>query len=145
MATRHETAILALLAALGGMSVHPTLEEDLPDELGANGLVNLRPGEPEEVGETLGSLDRDWQITCEVELVVRGATSLDRRARMDDFYAEIGTLLTDVTLGGAVDFLRIEAAQQVEDIPIAGAASLKGSVVPVELYYQTSNNPMETV
>ena len=42
-----------------------------------------------------------------------------------------------------ISFLLLGAPEGAEEIPMADIAILRGAVVPVTLFYETSDNPME--
>jgi hypothetical protein len=144
MTSRHETIVAALMSALSAHGSQVIRERELPVHCPANGLINLLPADPEEQEEHLGTGVREWDRVLELEVVVQDHDTAQRIVKLDASLVEIGALLHGSTLGGLVDYLRLGAPLDADDIPMEGAASLKGAVVPVTLYYETSNNPMET-
>ena len=64
--------------------------EVLPERVPAEGLLNLRDGEPGESEVTLSSLRYHYQHRAEIEAVVQGA---DRDAVFDTLTASIGAAL----------------------------------------------------
>ncbi|MBU2960064.1 hypothetical protein KO516_04315, partial [Citreicella sp. C3M06] len=52
-------------------------------------------------------------------------------------------VLADRQLGGAVDWIEVGAPQQTEAVPMQGAETLAGAVLPVTIFYETTDNPME--
>ncbi len=144
MPSRHEAIIAQLMTALAPHSSEVIREIELPVHCPANGLINLLPADPEEQDEHLGTGVREWNRVLELEVVVQDHDTAQRIAKLDASLVEIGALLHGSTLGGLVDYLRLGAPQDADNIPMEGAASLKGAVIPVTLFYETSNNPMET-
>lgn len=142
--TRHEAIVQALMAALGGVSAELMREEVLPIKCPDAGVLNVVPGDPEEVGFILGTGRREYERPVQLELVVRGADQTTRITRLEALLAAIAEpLVADLTLAGAVDHLLVDAPVDVENIPMEGASALKGAVVQLTLFYETSDNPME--
>lgn len=144
MASPHESAITALML---GLTTHPAVilrEEDLPQLCPDEGLINLVPEDPEEQGQHLGTGTREWQRRVELECVVQHGDGAVRTTRIDTALSLAAALLvSDSTLGGAVTWLRLDAPLDSDTVPISGAESLRAAVLPVTLFYETSDNPME--
>lgn len=144
MTTRHETIAAAIVAAAtAATSAAVIREEVLPAKCSASGLINVRFNDPEEEEQELGSLRRTWVRVVEIEIIVQSAIQADRIVKLDTILGEIGATFLGENLSGTVDHLEISAPVEAEDIPMEGSASLKGSIVEITLFYQTSNNPME--
>lgn len=144
MPSKHEAAIVSLQDILEAHSAEIFREHDLPEDCPPEGLINIVPGDPQEVGVRLGTGVREWQRSVELECVVQGADAAARDALIDAVLTEAATLLmADRTLAGAVDFLVPGAPEESEAVPMPGAESLKGSVLSVSLFYETPENPME--
>lgn len=144
MPSPHESAVAALQTALAGHTATVLREHDLPVVCPAEGLVNIAPGNPEDVGARLGVGVREWEATVDLEHVVQGADASTRDAAMDALLVETAALvLADRTLGGAVDWIEVGGVQASDTVPMQGAESLKGAVLPVTLFYETTDNPME--
>jgi len=144
MPSKIETALVALQDALSGHAATVLRSADLPVECPEAGLLNIVPGDPREVGRQLGTGRREFECVIEIEAVVQGATDTLRDAGLDASLASAaGLLLADRSLGGAVDYLDIDAPQETDEVPMAGAETLMGAVLPVTLFYVTTANPME--
>ncbi|WP_146592205.1 hypothetical protein [Puniceibacterium confluentis] len=144
MPSPHESAIAALLSALSGHAATVIRESDLPVDCPDAGLVNVVPEDPEDVGQHLGTGTREWERPVDLETVVRGPDAATRDAALDAALVSLAALLlADRTLGGAVDWIEVGAPQENEAVPMMGAETLKGAVLPVTLFYETTDNPME--
>jgi len=67
-----------------------------------------------------------------------------RAAALDMLLSQVAALLlADRSLGGMVSWLEPGAPQASDTVPMEGAESLKGAVLPVTLFYETPQNPME--
>ena len=147
MSTPHEIvaarlmgAIGALFAAAGGPDV--TRDADLPEIVGAQGLVNLTFGDPTEEGRPLGAVAREWSRVCTIEMAVQAAATETRIARLEGLI----TVLADLAPAGVapeVDWLDVGAPIQSETVPMDGASSIRAAVVEVTAFYRTGSNPME--
>ncbi|APZ53744.1 hypothetical protein [Salipiger abyssi] len=144
MPSKHEAAILALQSALSGHASDILREQDLPVECPENGVINIVPGDPEDVGAHLGTGRIEWQRPVELEAVVQGTEAAARNAEMDAALGDVAArLVADRTLAGAVDYLLLSAPEESDTVPMQGAESLKGAVLTVTLFYETTENPME--
>ena len=144
MTSRHEAALDAILSALAPLAAQVMREEDLPVFCPPEGLVNLVPEDPEEEGQQLGTGIREWSRPVELECVVQAAEGPARAAALDMLLSQVAALLlADRSLGGMVSWLEPGAPQASDTVPMEGAESLKGAVLPVTLYYETPQNPME--
>ena len=144
MPSKIETALVALQNVLSGHVATVLRSADLPVECPEAGVLNIVPGDPREVGRQLGTGRREFECVIEIEAVVQGATDTLRDAGLDaSLISAAGLLLADRSLGGAVDYLDIDAPQETDEVPMAGAETLKGAVLPVTLFYVTTANPME--
>lgn len=135
--TQRETILSALADLLRTIPNVPVLRgEVLPERIPPAGLMILRDGEPGEPEVTLSPLTYHYRHRAEIEAVVQGA---NRDATFDALCASIGVVIAaDRTLGGLCDWVEAEAPQPV-DLPVEGAASLKAAVIPVILYYSTTD------
>ena len=135
--TQRETILSALADLLRTIPNVPVLRgEVLPERIPPAGLMILRDGEPGEPEVTLSPLTYHYRHRAEIEAVVQGA---NRDATFDALCASIGAVIAaDRTLGGLCDWVEAEAPQPV-DLPVEGAASLKAAVIPVILYYSTTD------
>ncbi|MDO6587702.1 hypothetical protein Q4543_19505 [Salipiger sp. 1_MG-2023] len=144
MPSPHEAPVLALLTAIAGHVASVMREHDLPIACPDQGLINLVPGDPQEEGVRLGAMAREWVREIDCELVVHGATAAARADALDAALVSLSTLvLADRQLGGAVDWIEVGAPQQTEAVPMQGAETLAGAVLPVTIFYETTDNPME--
>jgi len=145
MTTVHENVVLALETALGAHTAEVLRERDLPATCPPEGLVNLVPGDPVEDGVRLGTGIREWRREIELEHLVTDRQAVTRNTLLDALLATTGQVLSGSTLGGAVDYLHLGPPQDADDVPMAGAETIRGAVVTVTLFYETSDNPMETL
>ena len=150
MASTRETilaAVYARLQTLSGPTV--TRAEVLPEVIPAGGLVNLREGEPELEGETLGVVAKFWSETLEIELVVEGADGPTRAAALDTLAASVATALDvdpftggDPTLGGLAEWAELQPLQRVDDVAVGGATPMRAAILPLDVHYTTGANPV---
>ena len=135
--TPRETILTALADLLRTIPHVPVLRgEVLPERIPSAGLMILRDGEPGEPEVTLSPRTYYFRHRAEIEAVVQGA---NRDATFDALCASIGAVIAaDRTLGGLCDWVEAEAPQPV-DLPVEGAPSLKGAVIPVILHYSTTD------
>lgn len=145
MPSAHEAVLLALEAELASHTAVEMREQELPQTIPPEGLINIAPGDPVEDAFELGTGRRSYSREIELEHVVQGASKADRASLLDAILTETAGLLHLSVLGGAIDYLQVTAPQDADDIPIQGAASMKGAVLPIIVFYQTSHNPMETL
>ncbi|KAB2539659.1 hypothetical protein AL035_17775 [Salipiger aestuarii] len=144
MPSPHEAPILALLAAIDSHAARVMREHDLPVACPDEGLINLVPGDSQEEGVRLGAGTREWSREIDCELVVRGSTAAARADTLDVALVSLSALvLADRQLGGAVDWIEVGAPQQTDAVPMQGAETLAGAVLPVTIFYETTENPME--
>lgn len=156
MTTRTEQAIQAFVSALDaviGPAGFPTVNrnEALDDLLSGftpsgGGYINVVDGNGIVIEETLGAatipLITGYEIehTAEVEIFVVKADQASRDATFDAMLEFIATAVeTDRTLGGAVDFVRLEVPSR-SDYKVDGLPVVKSAVVPVKLTF-TSSRP----
>ncbi|QFS83984.1 hypothetical protein [Roseivivax sp. THAF197b] len=145
MPSPQETITLALVDALAPHIATILRKRELPEICPLNGLINVMPEDPREEGERLGDGVREWSQVFTLEVVVQNADETARSTALDTALREIATLLIGSNLGGAVDYLRLDAPQESEVVPMDGAASLKAATMPVTVFYETTQNPMETL
>lgn len=126
MPTTRETILAALHARLLPLAALVLRDEVLPERTPAAGLIILRDGQPGEPEVTLSPLRYHYQHRAELEVVVQAGTG--RASAFDDLVVSIGVALeADRTLGGHCDWVEPEAPASV-DLPIEGAAALKGAI-----------------
>jgi len=144
MPSKFETAIIALQASLAGHAATVIREADLPETCPPEGLINIVPDDPREVGRHLGTGRREWEADIGLTVVMQDDTGSARNEKMDTALSSIVTLLfTDRTLGGAVDYLDLDTPVGFEVVPMPGAETFKEAVLAVTLFYETTANPME--
>lgn len=143
MTTKREQVIAALFSVIKTASNNLSWSdaqrnEVMPVEVPEGGLMILRDGDPGKPEVTLSPLTYSWQHRAEIELY---AQSLRRNEGdiFDAAAAAIGVALAaDRTLGGLCDWVEpMPPAPQV--IPVPGGAPIKAAVIPVILYYDTSD------
>ena len=140
MTTKREDVLDALHSALQGVSGATVLRDEiLPERIPAGGLIVLRDGKPGEPEVTLSPLQYHYEHRADVEVIVQGKTASGRADAFDALAAAIGTALAaDRTLGGLCDWIEPEAPEPV-DLPVEGAAALKAAIIPVTLFYTTTD------
>ncbi|MEP0155248.1 hypothetical protein [Pseudophaeobacter sp.] len=145
MPTPHEAILDALMAELETHAADVIQEEELPQVCPANGLINLVPEDPVEAGVSLGTGAREWSRQVGLEVIVKHEDAASRRNAIEDALVQLAGLITGSSLGGTATYLLIGPPERADDIPMAGAVDLRGAVVSVTLFYETSDNPMETL
>ncbi len=144
MKTKHESVAELLLAKIQEVAADATREDELPGECPPDGVVNLVLEAPRELGRQLGTGVREISRLALIEVVVQAANDTDRRAKLEARLVDFGGLLSGLLPSEiGVDFIDVGEPVEPEVIPMNGAASLRGITIPVELLYETSNNPME--
>jgi hypothetical protein len=136
MASRMETVLLALVAALSGVpgtvKRNMGLAESIPLVTGG-GLVVIHDGEPGEPEFTMSPLTYHYEHSVDVDIFVQGGHDLD--ARFDALKVSVGTrLLADRTLGGLVDWVE-PMAPKPGNLSELGMASIKAATIEVVLSY----------
>ena len=133
MPTSRETILAALHALLSALPVTALRGDVLPERIPTTGLIILRDGKPGDPEVTLSPLTYFYEHRAELEVVIQAGSGRD--ALLDALTADIGAALAaDRTLGGLCDWVEAEAPEPV-DLPIDGAAALKGAVITVVLHY----------
>jgi hypothetical protein len=137
MPSKSEAILSALFVVLDGVSgVEVKRNDPLPEDIGTGGLIVLRDGEPGEPDITLSPLRYDFEHLAEAEVYVQDA---DNDATFDSLKVAIGAAIAaDRTLGGLCDWIEGEAPR-TEDLGIPGATSIKAAIIPIRLFYWTSD------
>ena len=141
--TARETAVAALHTAIAA-SVSASLalvqrNTALPEEMGAVGLVIVRDGNPGQPEFTHSPAVWHYEHTAEVECFAQGNTDTARDTAIDAILAAVGTAISaDRTLSGAVEYAQEGAPMDMTDIGPDGANPVRGTVVPITLFYSTS-------
>ena len=139
MPTTRETILQSLQALLQTLPATVLRGEVLPERVPTEGLMILRDGDPGDPEVLLSPLLYLYDHRAEIEVVVQAGDPAARDAAMDTLLASIGAALAaNRTLGSLCDWIEPEAPKPV-DLPIDGAAVLKGAVVPVILTYATAD------
>jgi hypothetical protein len=141
MASKAETAILALVAAMQGLGATVKRNDDLGAVVnaGANtGLIVVHDGKPGEPEIDLSPVVYNWRHEALIEVF---AQSVVPDAVLDTLKVAIGqSLAADRTLGGAVDWVEWAGAE-TDFVPVDGAVPIKSASIIVVLHY-TSTNPL---
>lgn len=135
MASTRETAVAGLHAVLDAALPWATVLRNavLPERMPEIGLVILRDGDPGEPEATLSPLTWHYEHRAEIEVI-----ALDD-AGFDAVCSAIGAAVTgNRTLGGTVRWAECEAVAP-SDIYAEGAAPPKAGIIPVVLYYSTTD------
>lgn len=143
MSSKREQVLAALLAALKS-SVRPSAGREvqrgaaIPVTIPSGGLVILRDGEPGDPEVTLSPLRYHYTHRAEAEVFLQ-ADSATRDAKFDALCVKIGeAAAADRTLGGLCDWVEAQAPRPA-DLPVEGGAPIKAAIVPIVLYYTTSD------
>ena len=144
--TTHEQVLAALVAHLTAqLSCEVIRAAEFPEKCPAEGVMNIRHEEaPELDGEELGTGRKYWIRPIEIDLATQLADEAAGRALYEALLIELGAaLLNTETLGGTADAIRLGVPDNADDIAFDGTAPIRGSVIPVDLYYTTSTNSLE--
>lgn len=140
MPSTMETILNALAAVLdAGTSAEVLRNADMPEEVGAGGLIVIRDGEPGEPEVTMSPLTwhYDHQVEAEVFAVASGA--LTRDAAFDVLRVAIGTALAaDRTLGGLAEWVE-PMPPSPDDLPFAGGPSVKAGLILITVSYAVTD------
>lgn len=110
----------------------------IPIEVPPGGLAIVRDGAPGEPEVTLSPPVYSYRHRAEVELYAQSARR-NEGTIFDNAAAAIGrALAADRTLGGLCDWVE-PMAPEPQVIPIEGGAPIKAAVIPVILYYDTTD------
>lgn len=143
MTTKREDVLQALTTALAGLSATVMRSESLPQDLPANGLVAIRNGTVGQNGPpTINPVTYDWEHVAELDILVpraAGEDSAEAEIRLDTLLEAVGQAIeADDTLGGAVDYAEAQSPQ-TSQLATDGAPEIRAAVVPVALWYSSSN------
>lgn len=143
MSSKRERILAALMAALEA-SLLPSAARavergsPLPTTIPRGGLVILRDGEPGEPEVTLSPLAYHYSHRAEAEVFVQ-ADQATRDEKFDALAVKIGeAVAADRTLGGLCDWVEAQAPRPA-DLPVEGGAPIKAAIVPIALYYTTTD------
>ena len=146
MPTKDEAAVVAVLSVLAaGLTPQVTREEFLPKKIPSAGVANVTSADPQEIGRRFSPTVIEWELVVAVSLAFQDMDEATRRAGLSDLIDQVGTALTDVTLGGVVDFMDIGAPEQTDTTGIEGGAAVIGCEIALKLYYETPGNPLTAV
>lgn len=137
MTTKAEAVLTSLFAAIAAIpSITAARNEALPKEVPPGGLIILDDGDAGEPEVTLSPLIYNFEHVAEANIFVKSG---DNDAAFDALKAALGLVIaSDRTLGGLCDW--IEAGAPVpDDVPFAGTHSIKAGIVPIRLFYSTSD------
>ncbi|MGH1417172.1 MAG: hypothetical protein ACRBB0_27050 [Pelagimonas sp.] len=146
MTTKHEAIVGALHALLvGSLAVTVLRDVELPEECPDAGIANLAPEAPREIGRRLGTGVREIQRSCGLEVVVTGPSDIIRIQRLEAVLEALGLVLVPQCLEqNGVDYVDLGPPEDTEVIPMRGSESLRGAVIRIDLFYETTSNVMET-
>lgn len=136
MTSKRETALTGLFLCLQENIDGVTIlrNEVLPARIPSEGLLILRDGKQDEPEITLSPTIYHYQHRAELEVIVQASGGA-----LDDLLVIVAQALDgETTLGGAVDYLRVETPEFLSE-PIEGAPTIRGAVIPIILEYSTSN------
>lgn len=142
MSSARETVLIALHNLIVGAAVsgeEVLRNEPLPDDIPSPGVLIVRDGDPGNPDVTMSPVTYHYEHRAEIEAIVQHANSATRDTNFDDLLGIVGlAVASDTTLGGLCDWLEIKAPAPV-DLPSEGAAAIKAAVIPVMIYYSTSD------
>lgn len=136
--SKRELVLLALLTAVQTIA-GPVVRRGGPEltEVGREGLVILRDGEPGEPEEWLSPRQYYYDHEAELVVLVQDADEGRRNATFDEICRQIGLVIdADRGLGGLVDYADPGAPAAFEEGE-RGSPAIKAAVVPVILSYAT--------
>lgn len=137
-----EAALKALQALLEDLPSGPPVERNAPEyqEITAQGLINLRDGDPGDPETFLSPVSYAYAHEVEIIVQVQKENQTARDTAMDALLREIGVAIAaDPTLGGAVDMATPDAPEEItEGIEIE---TIKAALVIVTLDY-VSTTPL---
>lgn len=143
-----ETALAALATrlatTLASMSPPPVVARNatIPQVIPAGGLVMLRDGETTNSTTMMSPLTYAIEHGAEVEVIARGATAAASQVRLDDLLVAVaGALITDRTLGGAVEWAE-PGLPAFDDLTFDGAAPARTATVVVSLFFTVAASPL---
>jgi len=142
MATKRETALLALLGRLETI-VGPEVKRNAVEgiDVPEGGSIILRDGDPGAPEVYLSPVRYGWTHRAEVVVQVQAITDSARDARYDALLEEIAAAIdAEPSLAGAVEQSSVEAPETLTEAVDNGAA-IKAGVLPVILEY-LSNSPL---
>lgn len=138
-----EAALVALFTTLQGLT-GPDVERNqpIPQNIGADGLVVVRDGDPGEPEMAFSPQSFHYQHEAEIEVFYKAPNPVTRATGVDGIMQDIATLvLADRTLGGAVEYAHVQAPTSIEETPVEGAEDVSSAFLTVILIY-TTNEPL---
>lgn len=140
MPTVRETALDALFTRLQTVSGPEVLRnQNLPEDIPAGGLLNLRDGDPGEPERLFSPEVFIYTHAAVLEVMVQDPDQASRDAAFDAILAAIAAALeADDTLGGAVEWCEASPAEPI-DLAIEGAAEIKAAEITIEFEYETTS------
>ena len=102
-------------------------------------LLILRDGDPGEPEVIMSPVTYSYEHVAELEVLVQ-ALDATRDAQWDTLLGQVSAAIsTDKTLGGAVDITVVGRPVEAGVEPHEGAMGIKGGIVPITLYYATTD------
>ena len=142
MASTSETALAALKTALDGIGggVRVSRNVDTPEEMAKDDqLLILRDGDPGDPEIIMSPVTYSYEHVAELEVLVQ-ALDATRDAQWDTLLGQVSAAINaDKTLGGAVDITLVGRPVEAGVEPHEGAMGIKGGIVPITLYYDTTD------
>lgn len=138
MPSKIETILEALTAAIAaGTAATVERGSALPMAIPAEGLVLVDAGDPGEPEVTLSPLTYLYEHVASVQVFV--ADGEGRNEAWDALKLQIGIVIAaDRSLDGLCDWIEA-AAPETDDLAIDGAAEMKSGIIPVRLFYTTTD------
>lgn len=136
MTSKREQALRGLFSCLqtGMGKAVGGRNEILPTKIPSIGLIILRDGDMGEPEITLSPTRYHYRHVAEIEVLVQKPRSTDRDKDLDDLLVKLGTvIITDVTIGGAVDYLSIGPSEFINE-PIESATTFFNYIKRYNLY-----------
>jgi len=137
--TKREAAVTAFCAALAAAGADVLRDEVKPQRVPAGGLIIVREGDAEVVDTVLSPLIYHYRHGIDVECYVAANAQAARISALDALLESINAALSDRTLGGAVEFVEIGDAVQVNEDAPEGAVPIRQALVGASLYYHAAS------
>jgi len=141
MPTKHEQALEGLFLLLKNNIATASVlrNEAMPVKIPTDGLIILRDGNIGEASMSFSPMRYHYQHRSEIEVFIQKADQTERDTALDGLLQEIGqVLISDINLGGIVDYMHFEAPEFMHET-IEGAPAIKAALVPVILEYSISH------
>jgi len=139
MASKRETAVLGLVAALGATGALVSRASDIPDTIPPEGWITVSEGSAE-VETVMSPLTYLVDQAVTLDVLVAGVDEYARDTAMDVLLVAVsGAITADLTLDGSVDYAEV-GSPDFEAFETDGPA--KAARVPVVLSFSSADTPL---